>query len=97
MTDEQIIDVLPHGSGIDGSWTIRRQKNGKVRCYCSYHGMDENGYYDGWQDFYVVLADHAYDVHLCGYRVHRGWAYGLLDYLSEVVGCALEEASYERA
>lgn len=55
IDDDTLIDLLPHGSGIDHSWSIDRLKNGHIVCRNSYHGMDENGYYDGWQDFSVKL------------------------------------------
>jgi hypothetical protein len=56
-----VIPALPHGSGIDAKWTHRTLKNGNVELYCSFHGMDENGFYDGWQDFKVKLFRHTQD------------------------------------
>jgi hypothetical protein len=61
ITFEQLEEVLPHGSGIDSSWHFDRLKNGSIICSCSYHGMDQNGMYDGWQDFYVKLFSHKKD------------------------------------
>lgn len=63
-----VIPALPHGSGIDAKWTHRVFKNGNVELYCSYHGMDEYGYYDGWQDFKVKLFRHKTEQRnkLCG-------------------------------
>ena len=53
---ENIVELLPHGSGIDTDWLLwGRLRNRNVVCICSYHGMDEHGSYDGWQDFKVVL------------------------------------------
>lgn len=49
--ERTIIESLPHGSGIDGSWFCEKQKNGKVACYNAYHGMDEYGGYVGSVDF----------------------------------------------
>lgn len=49
-----IIESLPHGSGIDSDWSMHETKS----YYCftnSYHAMDENGYYDGWADFTVKI------------------------------------------
>lgn len=68
ITDEQIIAALPHGSGIDATWVIERQKNGKVRCYNAFHAMNEDGYYDGWQEFCVILYPHTKEERhaLCG-------------------------------
>ena len=56
-----VIPSLPHGSGIDAKWTHKTFKNGNVELYCGYHGMDENGFYDGWQDFKVKLFRHTKD------------------------------------
>jgi hypothetical protein len=56
-----VIPALPHGSGIDAPWTFKLLKNGNVELYCGYHGMDENGFYDGWQDFKVKLFRHNKD------------------------------------
>ena len=50
-----VIPALPHGSGIDAKWEYRVLKNGNVELSCGFHGMDENGFYDGWQDFKVKL------------------------------------------
>lgn len=56
MIDEtKLAEALPYGSGIDGSWSVEKHKNGNVTARCSYHLMNEHGYYDGWQDFYVRL------------------------------------------
>jgi hypothetical protein len=54
-----VIPALPHGSGIDADWSFNVLKNGNVELYCSYHGMDEHGFYDGWQDFKVRLFRHT--------------------------------------
>lgn len=56
-----VIPALPHGSGIDAKWEYKILKNGNVELLCSYHGMDENGFYDGWQDFKVKLYRHTTD------------------------------------
>jgi hypothetical protein len=56
-----VIPALPHGSGIDAKWTHQTFKNGNVELYCGYHGMNEDGFYDGWQDFKVKLFRHNKD------------------------------------
>jgi len=58
---DDILDTLPHGSGIDSSWTFDVRKNGDVVFRNSYHGMTEFGMYDGWQDFSVVIFAHNQD------------------------------------
>lgn len=57
LADEQIINALPHGSGIDCTWQIERGVS-CIWCFNSYHLMNDGGYYDGWQDFSVKLFAH---------------------------------------
>jgi hypothetical protein len=53
---EFLIDTLPHGSGIDCGWSINAPKNGRYVYFSnSYHCMDDNGYYVGYQDFTIVI------------------------------------------
>ena len=51
---ERLLNLLPHGSGINGDWTIF-QKSDKNFYYASnfYHSMDSNGFYDRCYDFTV--------------------------------------------
>lgn len=46
--------TLPHGSGIDGKWYFDWRINALTAAN-SFHRMDENGYYCGWNDFTVTL------------------------------------------
>ena len=55
ITDEALINALPHGCGIDSTWIVERFRSGAVLCKNSFHLMDGNGFYDGWQDFAVRL------------------------------------------
>lgn len=48
------MDDLPHGSGIDCDWHCT-MKGDYVLFSNSYHCMNENGYYEGYQDFTVKL------------------------------------------
>lgn len=50
--EQAILDDLPHGSGIDCTWRVER-RNETVRFTNAFHLMDENGYYCGYQDFYI--------------------------------------------
>lgn len=49
--EQEILDLLPHGSGIDGDWTVETKKNGSMFFYNEYHRMNDAGYYDGWIPF----------------------------------------------
>jgi hypothetical protein len=55
---EHIIkNYLPSGSGIDSGIKIDLEKSNdqKLVFYSSYHNMDENGFYDGWSDFKLIV------------------------------------------
>jgi hypothetical protein len=57
---EKFIDFcsnLQHGGGIDADWSVWEPKTGKNLYFSnSYHLMDENGFYAGWQDFTLVIS-----------------------------------------
>ena len=46
---------LPHGSGIDNGVRIEGVKN-RISLYSGFHVMDENGFYDRWIDFRVIVT-----------------------------------------
>lgn len=52
-----LMDLLPHGSGIDSSWNTDVEKCGddRLEFYCAFHHMNEGGYYDGWTEFTVIV------------------------------------------
>ena len=54
LTKEILANYLPHGSGIDGTWYIE-DKGRYFHASCSYHMMDDAGYYVEWYDFYVKV------------------------------------------
>lgn len=56
--EKELLNLLPHGNGIDSDWRIKTLKNGNVVAYNSWHHMDEWGYYAGWYDFHVKLFRH---------------------------------------
>ena len=56
---EELGEVLPHGSGIDLDWQIE-YRGDYIIAINSYHCMDENGMYDGWQDFSIVIEKDEY-------------------------------------
>ena len=58
---EKLMDELPQGSGIDCDWSYKIQKNGKIVYSNAIHCMDENGYYDGYQDFSLIVD--PWDIH----------------------------------
>lgn len=50
---DYLIDRL-HGSGIDADWKQSQSKN-FLNLHNSFHCLDQNGFYEGWQDFTVKL------------------------------------------
>ena len=88
-----LIPSLPHGAGIDADWVLEKvQRNRKIVLACAYHGMNERGYYDGWQAFKVALDPYNpkdFKVTLSSedqkYNQHKDWFYGLRDYLDETL------------
>jgi hypothetical protein len=54
--EEELVEVLPHGGGIDCKWNIEKKGNGlDFVCSNSFHVMDQNGYYCGYVDFSVYV------------------------------------------
>lgn len=50
----ELPDILPHGSGIDGDWYIEGHAH-HITCRNSFHCINDCGMYEGWQDFSVIL------------------------------------------
>lgn len=53
---QELINKLPHGSGIDGKWVINYDKYEVIELGNFYHAMDENGFYVGYIDFTVKIV-----------------------------------------
>jgi hypothetical protein len=60
---DQLIDLLPHGSGVDANTQLLLDECKpydkpirKIVIASSYHAMNENGYYDGWYDFKIIIT-----------------------------------------
>ena len=45
----ELAQSLPHGSGLDGDWTIFVRRNGDLGLFVEYHQMDGQGSYCGWR------------------------------------------------
>ena len=62
---DKLEHALPSGSGIDCGCKIDRSNSGKDKIVITfdYHFMNEDGYYDGWGKFRLVLKPvFGYDV-----------------------------------
>lgn len=91
---QDLIDrYLPHGSGIDSEVRLdfERSKPDRLVFYSSYHVMNEDGYYDGWIDFTVVVTPSlafGFDVKVLGkFGKHQD----LKEYLGDIFYAALRE------
>ena len=52
-----LIDQLPHGSGLDSEWALDEKSTGeKLILHQGYHTMNENGMYDRWINFTLTVT-----------------------------------------
>jgi len=81
----QMLDELPHGSGIDGATSMDFEKSTPNRLifHIEYHYMNENGFYDGWYNYKIIVTpslQNDFDVTIVG----KDTPSGCKDYLSDV-------------
>lgn len=95
---DEIIDSLPHGSGIDGKTEcdITNSTDQKIIIESCYHCMNDNGYYDGWVDFKIIISASL----SLGFNIKITGKFGkyrsiVLDYLEETFAYALNK-EYEK-
>jgi hypothetical protein len=62
ITEEKLLELLPHGSGIDYKYEFTFHKNGNITIKNAFHAMNENGYYDGIMPFIIHLYRHKQDI-----------------------------------
>lgn len=64
---QELLELLPHGSGIDTGIKLNEYETKKDKIYfdLSFHHMDENGYYDGWTDHNLIITPSLSD----GYNI----------------------------
>ena len=55
---ELLIEILPHGSGIDYDWDIHFCENKVIECYNYFHYMDSYGGYKGVTPIKVRIFQH---------------------------------------
>ena len=84
----EVLENLPHGSGINCDWFAERLTTGRVMVHNSYQVMSESGYI-GYADFSVTFsAEKPEDFRLCfhGRRAqYLASYYQLRDYLEETI------------
>ena len=86
VIDNYIIPKLPSGSGIDNGCKInlKQSKPLKIIIDSSYHAMNENGMYDRWIDFKIIVTP-SFDNIDINIRGNFGSKYQhLKDYLIEI-------------
>ena len=86
IVENNLLELLPHGSGIDCKWDFVWLKNGKLICKNSYHCMTEEGYYDGFADFSIKFdvskSLHSFDLSFNGkFAQYQNNKYVLREYL----------------
>jgi hypothetical protein len=89
--EKLVADHMPSGSGIDTGTTIDFEKSRADRLVftCSYHHMNETGYYDGWTDHTVTVIPSlafGFDLKISGRDRN-----GIKDYLGDVFQHALSQ------
>ena len=88
---EDYNDNLPSGSGFDSGSKIDfdSTNESKITINTSYHFMDQNGFYDGWEDYTIVVKASLFnDFTLTIKGKNRD---DIKDYMYEVFDFALRE------
>jgi len=62
LTKEMLLEVLPHGSGIDSDWHFEKRDDGSIQCLNYFHAMNSDGYYDGYMPFAFDVFIHDKDI-----------------------------------
>ena len=85
---------LPHGSGIDSKWDFDFSSPEKILLHNSFHVMDENGYYNGYIDFSIVIKAKSRDIFGNIDFIIKG-KFGrngdIKDYLYDIFNCAFSD------
>ena len=90
-----LLDLLPHGSGIDGEWCFDskglKHPDREIVLRCAYHSMNDVGMYDGWTHFKVTIRAtfSGADVQVTG-RFPKKYA-DSREYLEEVIEDAVNQ------
>lgn len=86
---KQLAELLPHGSGINGTWKIKKQGK-KFICSNYYEAMTESGFYCHTYDFtvYYQLNGGKFEfikLSFHGQREYTCCGYGVKDYLTDIM------------
>ena len=93
---EKIEGILPHGSGIDQSWTYEILKNGKIKFFNSFHVLSEFGYYVYWVDFnFKIKVISSVEIEIQNFvydrNIIKSNSYMIDDMIEETIYYALTE------
>lgn len=89
---DQLVNMLPSGSGIDCGTKLVSASATKIVLECSFHHMDEHGYYDGWTEHRITIRPtfDSMDISISGRNRN-----GIREYLHEIYSLALSEKIVE--
>jgi hypothetical protein len=88
---------LPNGYGFDIgiSFDFENSKDNKLIMLSSYHLMNDNGMYDGWIDFKIIVKPSlafGFTIDIIGpFSRLRSCHYGLKDYIAEIIDHCLNK------
>lgn len=54
---EELLALLPQGSGFNCKWDYKELKNGSVVFFTDYHNMDQQGGYDGYTSIRMKVEE----------------------------------------
>jgi hypothetical protein len=92
---KRLSDLLPHGSGIDGTVWVELDERKRLHLGADFHHMNHAGYYDGWTEHEVIVSPSLeWDFEL---RITGSNRNDVKSYLHEVYDHALRELVEEYA
>ena len=100
---DQLVNMLPSGSGIDSGTKLISASASRIVLECSFHHMNENGYYDGWTEHRITVRPtfDSLDIHISGRNrndikeyLHEVYALALSELIVETVDPETREATY---
>ena len=100
---DQLVNMLPSGSGIDCGTKLVSASATKIVLECSFHHMDEHGYYDGWTEHRITVRPtfDSIDISVSGRNrndikeyLHEVYALALSELIVETVDPETREATY---
>ena len=100
---DQLVKMLPSGSGIDSGTKLVSASATKIVLECSFHHMDEHGFYDGWTEHRITIRPtfDNLDISVSGRNrndikeyLHEVYRYALSAMVAETIDHETSEAMY---